>query len=256
MIPKIIHQIWLSGNGGTPLPEKFRRYGQTFRALFPDWEYRLWQDREATELITKEFPQHLAGFSSLATAAQKADFLRYMIVCVQGGFYVDTDCECRRAFDFISPQDELIVAPELRTHSDRVMALYPTDLHELYCQWAFLARPRHPFLVKLIEEVGGNVYKKFSDNPMLDPLKRTGPHVFTKVFQEYLRQGGQATVVPGSYFGCCNGRNNFTFAVTFLLPGLFRKLYVRHEFTGSWIDKEYKQEMLKRNMFMLKPKKP
>ena len=41
-IPKIIHQIWL----GSELPVRFRGYQQNWRRLHPDWDYKLWTDRD------------------------------------------------------------------------------------------------------------------------------------------------------------------------------------------------------------------
>ncbi|MHB8522435.1 MAG: glycosyltransferase family 32 protein [Limisphaerales bacterium] len=246
MIPKIIHQVWVGGE----LPEKYKRWSQTFQSLLPDWQYRLWGNEDCLELVRRSFPNHLETYVNLKVPAQKADVIRYMALCTFGGLYADIDCECKRPLDFIAADDEFIVSLELKTSSRKVMELYPSDLAEVYCQWAFLSRPQHPVLTSLIDELPRASHTKFSDNPMLDFVKRTGPHLFTGVLKDYLSRGGTAKIVPSSFFGCCDGRNTVRFALSFLFPELFRKVYVRHHFEGTWIDKQVRREMFMRNVFL------
>ncbi len=249
MIPKIIHQTWKSRE----LPERTKKWSQTFQRLLPQWEYRFWDDQACLEFLRRYFPDYLEVYASLRNSAQRADLFRYMALFTFGGLYADIDCECKRSLDFISDADEFVVCPELQTTSRRVMGWYQTDLGEFYCQWTFLSRPQHPILASVVEEIRRNVHKEISDNPFLDGVKRTGPHVFTKAVKDYLNQGGVITIVPSSFFGCCEGRNAFRFALSFIFPGLFRRVYVRHHFEGSWIDKQVKREMLLRNLFFLNP---
>lgn len=247
MIPKIIHQIWLS----SPVPDKFKNWSQTFPRQLPDWEHRVWNDDTALALIREKFPRYLETFSGLKSPVQKSDVLRYMVLCAFGGFYADMDCECRIPFDFIRDDDEFIVCTELETTSARIMDMYPTDLNLMYCQWAFLSRPQHPVLVNLLEEIHRGIDAKHSDNPILDFLKRTGPHAFTKALKKHLDEGGTAKILPPSFFGCCDTSSTFRFGLSFLAPELFRKVYVRHHFTGTWMDSKTKNKMLLRNLFFL-----
>jgi mannosyltransferase OCH1-like enzyme len=251
-----VHQVWVNGE----LPEKYRRWSETFRERMPGWEYRLWGDRECPELVSRFFPNLLATYSDLKIPAQKADFIRYLALWAFGGFYADIDCECKRPLDFVDEQDEFIVGIELKTNSRRIMEMYPSDLPLVYCQWAFLSRPRHPVLLILIEQIPQTSLTKFSADPRLDFVIRTGPHLFTAVLADYLRQGGKAKIVSPAIFGCCDGRNTFRFASSFMFPELFRKVYIRHHFEGTWIDKKLRREMLFRNVLFLnwlqKHKKP
>ncbi len=41
-IPKIIHQIWI----GSPLPQKYYRWQKSWQKYHPDWEYKLWTERD------------------------------------------------------------------------------------------------------------------------------------------------------------------------------------------------------------------
>ncbi|MGI9264523.1 MAG: glycosyltransferase family 32 protein, partial [Gammaproteobacteria bacterium] len=93
-IPKIIHQIWL----GSPVPKKLRRYSDSWRKHHPDWEFRIWTDREVEqfEFETRDL------FESAECWGQKSDLLRVEILNRMGGVYVD--------FDYLSykPIDQLV----------------------------------------------------------------------------------------------------------------------------------------------------
>src|SRR4051812_27998382 len=125
MIPKIVHQVWVT----SAVPAKSKKNSDSFKKHLPDWEYRLWDDQATGEFLNRYFPEQRTAYSKLATATQKTDLLRYMLLFVYGGLYADMDCECLRPIDFVEEKDELIVAPELVTQSPRVMELYRTDLN-------------------------------------------------------------------------------------------------------------------------------
>jgi len=90
-IPKIIHQIWLGGK----LPDKFKKYCDTWQKFHPDWEYRLWTDSDISGMEMKK--RNL--FDTVSNLGQKSDVLRYEILRKHGGIYVDTDFECIKPFD-------------------------------------------------------------------------------------------------------------------------------------------------------------
>jgi mannosyltransferase OCH1-like enzyme len=242
MIPKIIHQIWTGG----ATPDKYKTWSETFRKHHPEWQYKFWHDGNSLDFIKDHFPSCVETYQGLANHGQKADFFRYTALCVYGGLYADIDCECRRPLDFIRAEDELILATELKTESRKVMALYLSDLKEVYCNWAFLSRPEHPVLRWLIENIQRRASERISENPILDTVKRTGPHALTAAVQAHGRE--KVTIVPSSYFGCCNTRNSFTLGFTYFFPTLFRKVYIRHHFETNWIDAKTKQEFIRRNL--------
>lgn len=94
LVPKKIHQIWI---GQKPLPEATKEYQKTFAKHHPDWEYRLWTDKdiENLELINKEL------YDKAPNPGEKSDILRLELLYKFGGVYLDTDCE------LVQPLDEL-----------------------------------------------------------------------------------------------------------------------------------------------------
>lgn len=246
-IPRIIHQIWLSSE----VPEEFAKLSRSFSRMMPDWEHRIWNDELAIDLVGTRFPEYLESYLSLESPVARSDLLRYMIMFEYGGMYADMDCECKRGLDFIAEDDELIVCKEVETKSVRVMNMYPTDISPMYCTWAFLSRPQHPALKAVLEHIEQNIGKRHSDHPILNFVKRTGPHAFTAGLSKDIERGGKPRVVPASYFGCFETGNTARFMATAIFPELFRKVYVRHHFAGTWLDDKIKKKMMIRNLLLM-----
>jgi mannosyltransferase OCH1-like enzyme len=58
-----------------------------------EWEYRFWTNEDCRELVTTEFPQHLAMYDNYKSNIQRADAIRYFILAKYGGVYADLDFE-------------------------------------------------------------------------------------------------------------------------------------------------------------------
>lgn len=95
LIPKIIHQVWI---GSDPIPADQRAYIKECRELHPNWEYRLWTDKEVENFAFKEKDLYLKA----RNYQEKANILRMAVVREYGGIYIDTDVLC------IKPYDELL----------------------------------------------------------------------------------------------------------------------------------------------------
>lgn len=92
-IPKIIHRIWLDDGNQTPIPAEYEKLYDTFRRDYPDWEHRLWTDKDlpsSRERITSNMIENLPN------VGMKADVFRVEIILAVGGMYVDTDVESKK----------------------------------------------------------------------------------------------------------------------------------------------------------------
>lgn len=87
MIPRLVHHVWI--NAADPaLPAPFSTYRDGWRALHPDWTFRLWN------LENLDFPRVRPELlAQCANYAQMADVLRLEVLYRYGGVYVDTDFE-------------------------------------------------------------------------------------------------------------------------------------------------------------------
>ncbi len=88
MIPKIIHACWL---GDAPMPQKYKEYMDGWRKTNPDFEIKLWTDKEFSKyyddsLFVKDcLEKKKYGFLS--------DYFRFTVLYEFGGIYIDTDIE-------------------------------------------------------------------------------------------------------------------------------------------------------------------
>lgn len=96
-IPAIIHQTWKT----TEIPEKWVGARQACMDLHPEYEFKLWTDESARELIEKEYPCLLETFDRYPYGIQRADAIRYVLLYLYGGLYIDLDIECKKPLDFL-----------------------------------------------------------------------------------------------------------------------------------------------------------
>jgi mannosyltransferase OCH1-like enzyme len=91
MIPKKIHQIWLSDPDTMPL--KCQIWCDEWKELHPEWEYKLWDGSTLTdELINKYNLENVHP-------AIISDILRVFIIRQYGGIYLDVDAKPNGTLD-------------------------------------------------------------------------------------------------------------------------------------------------------------
>jgi mannosyltransferase OCH1-like enzyme len=143
MIPKIIHQIWLSDL--TPIPEKYAVFSKGWENLNSDFEYKLWGEEVFEEfggrdtLFTKykipknEHPAHLS------------DILRLLLLRKFGGVYADIDIECLKN---VGP----LLINNLVCHSPNTVNKKDLIRSDFYC-----SIPNHRILNYIHEDILANL---------------------------------------------------------------------------------------------------
>lgn len=105
LTPKILHRLWL---GPRSMPRVYADYGEKWRKLHPDWEYREWGLEDLPPLRNQALFDScgvswggLAGAGKQASArqVQQADIAAYELVEQFGGVYVNCDLEPLKALD-------------------------------------------------------------------------------------------------------------------------------------------------------------
>jgi len=215
-IPKIIHQVWL----GSPFPERYKAWRQTWKDKHPDWEYKLWTDDDVTSFkLTNQ-----ALFDVAKNYGEKSDIFLYEILYRYGGLYVDIDFACLKPLDF------------LHHRYDFYSGLIPPD-SGLQCGLGILAaKPGHQILKKVIEVLPEHTGNK-------NTLTRTGPTFFTNILLEELPHlKGTNIILPANYF--------YPFSFTQKRLGyLFPWWWTRpetlgiHYWAGSWIERSWKKSL-------------
>lgn len=165
------------------MPRVYRGYRRTLAKLHPNWELKLWTEKEVENfpLVNRDVFDHLV--SAKAPVAQVVDLLRYEIVAQRGGVYLDTD------FEFFNPLDPLI---ERRTD---LLVSFEIDAKgaSLYTNSFFAATPSHPLFARCIAETPARV-QRFGIGG--DVAKCLGPHFLDEKIRELFAEGG-AFVVAG-----------------------------------------------------------
>ena len=176
-IPKIIHQIWVGLN---PLPEACKHFAETWKKNHPDWEYKLWRDKDIEEfgLDNKHW------YDKTPNYAQKSDIARYEILYRLGGVYVDTDFEC------LHPLDEL--------H-------HCLDFYTGIANWGQFrlfngiigSAVGNPILKKCIDTMDLNV--QYHPDPRRNVTFTTGPEHLTRCFLLVAECAGRCVALPVNY---------------------------------------------------------
>lgn len=93
MIPKIIHCCWF---GGKPLPYSVKKYMQTWRKCLPDYEIRVWTEKEFDPMNSIPYVKEAYKCAKYAFVS---DYVRLYALSTYGGIYLDTDVEVLKSFD-------------------------------------------------------------------------------------------------------------------------------------------------------------
>lgn len=209
-IPKIIHQIWLGG----PLPEDLKQLQETWIALHPDWEFKVWteQDLETFHLINQ------ASFENGVNYGEKANVWRYEILYRYGGLYVDVDFECLKPFDLFHHWCDFYTGiHELNWLCRRKGA------DKLTCSNALIgSRPGHPILKALIDNMQYHTQEE-------EQFHRNGVFYFGNTVKSMLAEcPGTNLILPQNYFYAWRKKADGPYR------WVQKETMAIHHFAGSW----------------------
>jgi len=235
-IPQVIHFIWLGPN---PFPPQSVENVRSWMAHHPDWTVKFWTDRERLlpcndmEVCqVEDFSFRSLGkcFAASENWGEKSDVLRFEILGVEGGVYVDHDANCLQKFDGIHRGYDFycglevphpLVAGKNITSGNGIIG----------------AKANHPVIDSVIEKIGqgwneiGNKYRGkdgYSRTQLV--MERTYIRLTEALSQELCESGNNDIVFPASYFFAKKG---------------IRPLYSRHFFANSWADNSAENQAFK-----------
>lgn len=177
-IPKIIHQIWV---GPKELPKDFKKWQKTWLSMHPDWEYRLWTDKDVAHfpLVNQEF------YDTTTSYGEKANILRYEILYHFGGLYIDTDFECIQPIDFLHHTCDFFMGFEFPQ---------PNKTELIIGNAIIGARPAHPLLKLFIENIQNFWHHTWQP-------KRSGTFFVTEIIKRNLVNCTDTTIIfPANFF--------------------------------------------------------
>lgn len=164
-IPKVIHQIWVGGS----VPERFDAYRRSWRRHHPDWEHRLWHDGNLPELRNRRLFDQAARFVPAANVGQfRADIVRYELLWLYGGVYVDVDFEALRPIDpLLGPDVECFAAWEVQ---------------DVWVNNAVMGAARaQPFIGRLVDKLPWSAARSRGQTPN----RLSGPQYLTPLYRRH-----------------------------------------------------------------------
>tara|TARA_Y100000389_G_C17438918_1_gene507349 strand:- start:1110 stop:1988 length:879 start_codon:yes stop_codon:yes gene_type:complete len=175
IVPKKIHQVWI----GSKLPQKYKKWADSWKIKNPDFEYFLWDEKKILKLGLKNEKQ----YKSTESFGIKSDIARYEILNRFGGVYVDTDFEC------IKPLD-----PKFLTY-DFVGCQGFSYAPEIY-NGIIIATKNNIILNALIDNL------KESENVVsgMDVLKYSGAIYLSNTIRKLKPSIGNLVLLPSQYF--------------------------------------------------------
>ena len=191
-IPKIVHQTYFTKT----LPEKLQNNLDKMKAENPDWEFRLYDDKDITQFISAHFANLLPVYQRINTkyGAAKADFFRYLVMYKDGGVYLDIKSGLDKPLNsIIRTSDKYVLSHWPRFYPKIMLGQHPgitNPLGELQ-QWHIIAVFGHPFLKSVIENVCNNI-KHY--NPLIHDFgswgvfNLTGPIAYTEAIYPLLNK--------------------------------------------------------------------
>lgn len=187
-IPKIIHQTFPHRN---KLTRELTNNIEHIKALNPDWEYRLYDDREIIKFIDENYGRDVLSYYlsiNPAYGVAKADLFRYLCLYKCGGVYIDIKGTFTKPLSSVIRPDDRFLLSQWRNKSDEQhegWGLHPSlqsiDGGE-FQQWYIVAIPGHPFLRSVIKSVLQNIasYKpSLHGVGFYGVLTTTGPIAYT-----------------------------------------------------------------------------
>jgi mannosyltransferase OCH1-like enzyme len=94
--PKIIHQTWKTDR----VPSDWLPSQNSWKQLFPDWDYRLWTDKQNRQFIKTYYTKYLNLYDKWEYNIQRADMIRYFLLHRYGGAYCDLDNKPKINFEY------------------------------------------------------------------------------------------------------------------------------------------------------------
>lgn len=164
-IPKIMHHIWIGGD----VPLHLAQNCIAWADLHPDWDFKLWTETEINEIGLQNralYDQAEKIVPRDALEQFRADIVRYEVLALFGGMYVDVDTRPLRNIE-----------PALAGHHEFAAREDRTWIGNTYVG----SVPGHPIMHDIIAGMPANVHKFRGKRPN----KLSGPQYITPIWNRH-----------------------------------------------------------------------
>lgn len=168
-IPKIVFQIWFPLKS-KDMPTSWKEAQESVKAMNPDVLYVLLTERESRDIIARYFPWYLKTYDGFEFGIQRIDAIRYAVLYLWGGIYLDLDYVALRPFR------------DLSLH--RPIGLVDTHNFAKTTTNSFLvSMPRQRFWIECLQETMKPAPWYARAFKSLRVLETTGPNMLHRVYQ-------------------------------------------------------------------------
>ncbi|KAL8927453.1 MAG: hypothetical protein Q9208_002258 [Pyrenodesmia sp. 3 TL-2023] len=197
-IPKKIWQI----NFNHPQYSALESFVATWKDDDPTYEHTLLDKQAGQDIVRKHYGEDsepLKTYLELGSTILRADYLRYLVLAAEGGFYSDLDTHVVKPLDeWYSESPNRPVRALVGLESDQLGS--PHLIKGMYmpvqfCQWTLAISAHHPLMVSMVNAVTQGIQKLARSHevalPNLSPtnkevLHTTGPVAWSRAVFAYL----------------------------------------------------------------------
>ena len=202
---KNIFRIWCSKN---PIGECGGRRGSNYplditSKNLPEWNQVIYDDESSLKFIHKYFGEThkiCVAYNLLNYGVAKADLMRYLLIYIFGGLYLDMKSCVTSPIEKI-PDDKDLVVSNWGSHWYSKQPHTHLFVNGEFQNWYIYGRQGAPILAEIIEKVVQNIFDLYNNpnlpNKIYDPeeppskgivLATTGPIAYTSVIENSLNK--------------------------------------------------------------------
>lgn len=185
-VPKIIHQVWIGPN---KMPKIWMdSFKKEYINKFPDWEYKIWTEKELDELNMI----NINIYNTEKSYHGKCDIARYEILYQFGGVYIDADSY------WVNDKPLNDFFPLI--NNTGLLFAYEDQNKKLIANGVIFCSKNNDIMLDIINELG----KRYVTVQHKDVWKISGPGLITNMFNK----NQNFTVIDHYYFYPTHWRNN------------------------------------------------
>jgi len=165
---KFIFQTWKNNI----IPDKWKDAQLSVIKNNPDYEYKLFTDDDNRRIVKKYFPDFLLYYDNFEYDIQRADAIRYMILYLYGGIYLDLDYICNHSFNELIFEKPIGLNKSINqswTFTNSIM-ISSVKLHPIWLECLQQMKKKTPFFIR---------------GKHLKVMTSTGPIMLTRSAKKY-----------------------------------------------------------------------
>jgi len=229
VVPKIIHYVWFDfsndGSGKNP-PENYINQINKCKALNPDYKIYIWSRPKAILFMEQFFPEYVEMFMNYKYEIQRVDAIRYFVLYIFGGIYMDMDIKCLKPFGDLFNENKVYLV------QDSNYSKY-FSITGKFNNFFMVSNPKNPFWLILHSVLVQNKNVTAMTRATII-LESTGLYALEKAFDACPEQI-KPLVLDKKFFNPCNLCNECDISQSYIIHDSDKKWTTIFEKTSVWL---------------------